>query len=323
MTHRAVEAILKKSLLSLAFGVGLLSFAPSSYAVTYTQVCSETTDLGFYAVPGFEPGNPNNVIICTNPANGETRQWINTSATNTVVWESILPYPEGIWVSNPQNACGQGSLVKIGSYTSSSFKLNSFQKLQTAPTSLQLQSGQFLTKIIMSGGLYDPRVPARLAANGSFLSGGPGLCVRSVDPSVLEQQASGSSVNPPFGNGGLPIGCIANQRIANAPLSYAISSTAAYQSVDAYFVNGNSEAPIAGPYTYGKQLVVTTDVGPGGPGELTYCDPTKGACGGGVYNPTAQSFSPLGSGQKPMAGTLNVWACMSGSNSQGQNNNSQ
>jgi len=314
-----VEAILKKSLLSLAFGLGLFGFASNSYAdVQYVSLCDQVIpdQVGFYFLPGFEfppvpPPDPlpAAAFICVNPATDEVRQSIAITSTSAVIWRSFMPYPEGKWVSDPQQACGQGRLVEVGTFKSTNFSLNAYLKLQTPAVTLQLNSAEFITKVIMSGGFDDPRVPGRAGTNGSGLfDGGPGLCLRSIDPAVLETQPSGPPLNPPYGDGGLPIGCIADGRIVNMPLAYAISSTAAYPSIDSYLI-GNTAA---GPYLYGKRLVVSTDVGPGGPAELTYCDPTLGTCGGGVYDPSTQTFSPLGKGQKPLAGTLSVWACVAG-----------
>jgi hypothetical protein len=105
---------------------------------------------------------------------------------------------------------------------------------------------------------------------------------------VLE--ASGNSFyNPPYGDGSLPIGCISNSRIVNMPLSYAITATASYPNVDIYF-NG-SQPLIAGPYVYGSQLVVTTDIGPSGADVLTY-------------------FDAASQTSKPLSGTVSVSVCV-------------
>jgi hypothetical protein len=189
--------------------------------------------------------------------------------------------------------------------------------MQTRAVTLQLRPTEQITKVIMSGGFRDPRLTNRSAANGSGLfSGGPGLCLRSIDPTIQEKQPVGTA-NPPYGNDTLPIGCMANSKILNMPLSYAVAATAAYPNIDAYLL-GNTPA---GPYTYGRQVVLTTDIGFNGPLDLTYCDASAGDCTGGVYNPVTQTYSPLTKGQKPLAGTVSVWACVgggSGGNSQGE-----
>ena len=136
---------------------------------------------------------------------------------------SRLPYPEGNWVTkNVQPECSPGRAVKLGTFKSTDFTPNAFERTQTAPVPLALTSGEFVSKVIMSGGFYDPR-----AAGAHGVNGMDGLCVRSVDPSVIE-----AGVNPPFGNSGRPVGCVANSRIADMPAGYSISATSAHPSVD-------------------------------------------------------------------------------------------
>jgi len=140
---------------------------------------------------------------------------------------------------------------------------------------LSLAAGEFVSKVIMSGGFYDPR-----AAGSHGVNGMDGLCVRSVDPSVIE-----AGVNPPFGNGGRPIGCVANSRIIGMPAAYSISATSAHPSVD--ILSSDSGDPL-GTVPYGKALVVTTDLDRSS-SLLTYQD-------GGV--------------SKPLAGDVTVWVCV-------------
>jgi hypothetical protein len=118
---------------------------------------------------------------------------------------------------------------------------------------VSVREGEYIAKVIMSGGFSDPRTPNRHGANGT-----DGLCVRSVDPGVMENSPDGA-VNPPFGNGMLPIGCVANSRIVTMPAAYSVSATAAYPSVDSFYLDGTHTA-VAGPYVYGSALVVTTDI---------------------------------------------------------------
>lgn len=294
---------MKNLLLKLTLALASLSCASVSRAVEYVKLCPEPVGgPGFYYIPGTDR--------CFNPVTGEARQSVAISDTKTVIRRSLFPYPEGKWVTEPRQACGDSRLVKVGDFKRTDFKLDSLLMLQSPPFALQLKAGEFITKVIMSGGFQDPRLSNRSAINNP----GNGLCLRSVDPGVFETQASGPPVNPPYGNGGLPIGCISNTRIVNMPAAYAISATAAYPSIDAYFVNGDSKLPVAGPYSYGKQLVVTTDVGVNsmaiGPGMLTYCDASVGTCGGGGYDSLTQTFTPLDPGVKNMAGTLSVWVCV-------------
>ncbi len=301
---------MKKSMLSFALWVGLLGFVPKSHAkpVEYVKMCTAMNGValpvGFYYPPGTD--------WCTNPTTGETLQVHAISPTQTITWRTVLPYPEGKWVTDPAKACASGSLIKLGDYASTDFVPDGFLELRTPPVDLQLNSNQMITKVIMSGGFYDPRAPNGRAGVGASFNG---MCVRSIDPTILETQQSGPPVNPPYGDGGRPIGCIANGRTVNMPAAYTVPATAAYPNTDAYFVNGDNKPPVAGPYVYGKQLVVTTDMGPLGPSWLTYCNPDLGDCTGGVYDSDTQTFSPLGAGRQPLGGTLSVWVCVDSSGS--------
>jgi hypothetical protein len=215
---------------------------------------------------------------------------------NTRTWRTLWPYPTGNWVTNVQAECGSARALKVGTYRSTDFTLNSWQKKETPPFTLRPKPGEFVSKVIMSGGFYDPRLPG--ARSGASL--GLGLCVRSKDPTVFERDASGALFNPPWGNGLLPIGCIANGRIVNTPGAYSVSATAAYPEVDTYFPGGDNTT-VSGPYTYGSQLVVTTDIT-------------------GTFNDMGSPSLPLGaplltysesaSIVKPLAGTLSVWVCL-------------
>jgi len=137
----------------------------------------------------------------------------------------------------------------------------------------------------MSGGFYDPRTPA--ARIGSGL-GTLALCVRSIDPNVVEE-----SFTPPYGNGGVPIGCVVNSRIVGMPSAYAVSAMGAYPQIDQYFTDAD-KTHIAGPYVYGSKLVVTTDILTPGANALSY---TIGS----------NSNGPI---LKPFAGALSVSACV-------------
>jgi hypothetical protein len=246
-------------------------FTPSMQGapVEYVRVC-DSFGTGFYYVPGTEN--------CFNPQTGDTR--VNTEGG---VWRTIQPYPEGRWVNRLRSECRTGRLVKVGTYQSSDFTANVWTRKQTAPFTLELADGQFISTVFMSGGFYDPRTPnVRSGVNGTN-----GLCLRSVDPTVLEAQGDGTSINPPFGNQMLPIGCVANSRIVNMPGIYAVNATAAYPNVDEYLLDPDQKA---GPYKYGRQLVVTTDMGVGRERLLEYLDPVTGP--------------------QPLAGSLSVWVCV-------------
>jgi hypothetical protein len=137
---------------------------------------------------------------------------------------------------------------------------------------------------MMSGGFYDPRIPNRHGVNGA-----DGLCLRSTDPSVIENYGNGP-FNPPFGNGGIPLGCVANSRISGMPAAYAINATAAHPEIDSEFQNAG-QTLVGGPYVYGSRLVVTTDLQPGGANSLTYLNAATNL-------------------NEPLAGKLSVSVCV-------------
>lgn len=242
---------MKQPLLSVVLGLASLGFASFGQAapVEYVKVCS-IYGAGFHYIPGTD--------ICRNEWTGDSRQ-----QTEGGTWRSLLPYPEGKWATIPQLECGLGRLVTLGTYTSTDFTPNVWNRKQTQPFVLGLRNGEFVSKVVMGGGFFDPRIPARHGANGN-----DGLCVRSIDPTVMENFGNGT-LNPPFGNGNLPIGCVANSRIVNMPASYVVSATSAYPSVDVFLLGDNT---VSGPYTYGSRLVVTTDIGSGNGVTLTYFD---------------------------------------------------
>jgi hypothetical protein len=258
----------------LAAIIGLLALTSTSYGVEYVKICS-LYGAGFSYIPGTD--------VCVNQQNGDARQ-----QTPGGTWRSVLPYREGTWVANPQQECGPAaSLVKIGDFKSTDFKPNAFEKLETAPVTVSLKPPQFITKILMSGGFYDPRLAT--ARNGSGL-GHLALCVRSIDPNVVEP---GSET--PYGNGSVPIGCVVNSRIVGMPATYAVSAMGAYPQIDRYFVNGDP-TNVAGPYVYGSKLVVTTDI-------LTRLAELS-------YNAGSTEVPSL----QPLAGTLSVSACVANGN---------
>jgi hypothetical protein len=246
----------------------LLLAVSTGYAqVEYVKVCS-IYGAGFYYLAGTD--------ICHNPSTGDTRQ-----QTEGGTWRSLLPYPEGKWVTNLPLECSPGKPLTIGKFKSTDFTLNQWERKQTSPVSTNLQSGEFITKVIMKGGFYDPRLPGdRHGVNGFG-----GLCVRSQDPDVI-LPFGGGPFNPPFGNGLLPVGCVANSRIVNMPAAYAISATSAFQRHH----HVGERAGTTGPHIYGRQLVVSTDMGPSRATLLTYRD-NDGT-------------------DKPLAGTLSLSVCV-------------
>ena len=74
------------------------------------------------------------------------------------------------------------------------------------------------------------------------------------------------------------------------PAAYSISATSAYPDIDSGFLDAG-QTLISGPYDYGSQLVVTTDLGPVGATLLTY------------YDAVTQLT-------EPMAGKLSVSVCV-------------
>ena len=263
----------KVLLMSLVLVVGLAGFATLHRAdpVEYVKVCS-LYGADFHYVPGTD--------ICLNDVTGDARE-----QTEGGTWRSIQPYPAGKWVTHPEQECDSGRLVKVGTFLSTDFTLNIWQKGETQPVTVKVNGNEMITKVIMKGGFYDPRIPNRHGANDT-----DGLCVRSIDPSLIEN-IGGNPINLPFGNGNLPIGCIANSRIVNMPAAYSVSATSAYPDIDSSFTDG-TQTVVAGPYLYGTQLVVTTDLGNnGGAPPLTY------------YNAVTELYVP-------MAGKLAVSVCV-------------
>lgn len=230
-----------RHLKSIAACAALLLAPLASHAapVEYVRVCS-VFGAGFSYLPGTD--------ICINASTGDTRV-----VTEGGVWRSILPYPEGEWVKTPQQQC-TGRVETLGTFSASDFTTNAWNRKQTSPIPLALSRNEFISKVIMSGGFLDPRLPNRHATNAL-----DGLCVRSVDPTVMEN-TGGGVINPPFGNGMLPIGCVSNSRILGMPASYSINATSAYPSIDSFYFDG-AQTTVSGPYTYGSKLVVTTDFG--------------------------------------------------------------
>jgi hypothetical protein len=206
---------------------------------------------------------------------------------------------------DPQTACGHGRLISIGDFQASSLVPNIYHKMQTPPVATPLQPGEIITKVIMKGGFYDPRVTG---VRTGFGFGTSGMCLRSVDPGVIEAHQSGA-INPPYGDGGLPIGCISMSRIVGMPAAYSVSATASYPNVDAYFLNDDQRPPIQ-QYQYGTQLTVTTDLRASDRANFTYCDdPTFDTCGGGHCDSTTLTCDPLLAGTHYLSGALSVWVC--------------
>lgn len=263
---------MKMHLMSSALLAGLL-LAPTANAapVEYVRVCS-LYGAGFHYIPGTD--------VCLNETTGDARQ-----QTEGGTWRSLLPYPEGKWVASPVLECLPGRLVTLGTFSSNDFHPNVWNRKQTRAVPVPVNRGEFVSKVFMSGGFMDPRLPIRRGTNGT-----DGLCVRSVDSGVYETQPDGPALNPAFGAGMLPMGCVANSRIANMPAAYGISATAAYPNIDAFYLDGAQQS-VSGPYTYGSKLVVTTDFGNTSMQQLTYFDARIGS-------------------NRPLAGSVSVSVCI-------------
>jgi hypothetical protein len=264
---------MNKIAIPLASIISLLALASTGFGqVQYVKICS-LYGAGFNYVPGTD--------VCVNQQNGDARV-----QTPNGIWRSVLPYKEGNWSTTPQQECAPAAtLVKIGDFKSTDFKPNVFERLETAGVALSIKPPQFITKIIMSGGFYDPRLAAARSGRGL---GTLALCVRSIDPNVIE-----AGTQPPYGNSSVPIGCVVNSRIVGMPAAYSVSAMGAYPQIDQYFTE-EDPASVAGPYVYGSKLVVTTDILTPGPDALSY----------NVGSPSSPIF-------QPMAGTLSVSACVS------------
>jgi len=262
---------MKIHFLSFTAFVGmLLAPVPSQAVVEYVKICS-LYGSAFHYIPGTD--------ICISDFTGDARQ-----QTDGGTWRSLLPYPEGTWVETPQQDCPNGRILSVGTFAASDFTANPWGRMQTRGTHLVLRPGEFVSKVIMGGGFSDPRIPNRHGANNA-----DGLCVRSIDPDVSELNGGGA-INPPFGNGFLPIGCVANSRIAGMPASYSVTATSTYPSIDSFYLDDGQQA-VSGPYTYGSKLVVTTDFGGTAFQQLTYFDARAGS-------------------NKPLAGSVAVSVCV-------------
>lgn len=174
---------MKQLLRSLFLITGLITFASSGYAtpVEYVRICSLYGE-GFYYVPGTD--------VCFNPTTGETRQ-----QTEGGTWVSHIPANPGTWVPNPLMDCLLGRLVKVGTFTSSNFSVNSHGKYETTPSPLTIGTGEFIAKVMMNGGF---NVTARSSFCLSFydVSTGQYSLLGCQDTAPLRDQAATWSYSP-------------------------------------------------------------------------------------------------------------------------------
>jgi hypothetical protein len=269
-----LEDILKKLAISLSLVIGLLGIASTAHAqlspVEYVKICS-LYGAGFYYIPGTD--------TCVNDVTGDSR-----TQTEGGTWRSLIPSPQGKWVADPQLECAPGGrLQQVGNFKSTDFAVNAWATKSTTPVNFPVKPPQFISKVMMSGGFYDPRIPGN--RGGAVGSLGGRLCLKPNDTILMRQ--GDEFVNFPWA-GFLPIGCVDNSRIVGMPGAYEVTATAAYPNISIYFPTAD-QTIIAGPYIYGSSLIVTTDY-PSRLG-LTYRD---------------------GDVDKPMAGTLSVSVCVEG-----------
>lgn len=245
--------------------------------VEYVKICDQY-GVGFFYIPGTD--------TCTNARTGDTRV-----ATEGGVWRTRLPYPVGEWVMKKKSdlEC-KGKVVTLGTFSSTDFTLNPWERKQTPPIPLPIGDDQYISKVVMSGGFYDPRLPNQR----SGVTQDDAFCLRSLDPSIPEVLPDPEPDDPPrkyrWGNGMLPIGCIANSRLLNMPTPYAVDADASYPSVEVGFANAEQTEKY-GPFKYNTHVIVTTDAGRGGDAILMYRDASDGTL-------------------KPRAGELTVSVCI-------------
>ena len=253
---------------SLVLAVGLLGIASSGHAVEYVKVCSLYGE-GFHYIPG--------TGICVKEETGDARQ-----QTPDGTWRSLVPNSQGHWVTNPEHECAPGKLVKVGTFRPSDFTLNSHGKYQAAPVGLTLKPGEFISKVIMRGGFYNPNQPLARSGQDSGLNA---LCLKSGDPNFVSITGGSLPQSPYWCNGQLPLSCVSPSKILGMPATYSVPVSAAYPDV---YYNTDSNGDVIGqPVTCGSELVLTT---------------------AGTYDPTMIGNAP---GQPvPTAGTLSTWVCV-------------
>ncbi len=260
--------VLNKLFLSTIFLAGSLASTGHAAPVEYVQICS-LFGAGFHYIPG--------TAICLNDQTGQTREvtagplWISQLSTNN----------QGHWATVPQTECGTGRLVQVGTYRPTDFKPNASGKFQTAPTGFVILPGEYISRVIMTGGFNDPIQP---------LAHSPGLspnqfCLRVADPNFFTIDQGGPLTHPQFCTAS-PLGCVSNEQILGTP---ALFSFPVLGGLPVHY-NTDSNGRVFGfPSVCGSQFVVTTGMG-------NY-DPTN------VTDPS--SITPI-----PAGGTITVWACI-------------
>jgi hypothetical protein len=262
---------LNKLFLSVIFLAGALASTGHAAPVEYVQVCSVFGN-SFHYIPGTE--------ICLNDRTGRT---FEMAAPPYGIWASVLPSnSQGEWVAVPQLECLTGRLVQVGTYKPNDFKPNAAGKFQTAATGFLLLPGEYISKVMMTGGFNDPLQPQ---ARSPVLSPNQ-FCLRVADPNFVTVDLGGPPSRAPFCSVE-PLGCVSNEQILGTPAVYSFPVL----GTPVVHYNTNSNGKVTSfPSQCGSQFIVTTGMG-------TF-DPTK------VVDPSNPT-KPISAG-----GTLSVWACI-------------
>ena len=118
---------------------GLVSIASFVHAEAENVKICGLYGTDFYYLPGTD--------ACFNPITGDIRQ-----QTTGGTWHLANPDNTGTWVTDLKDACKEGRLVKIGTFTASDFTANVYSKFQTPLFPLNLKPGDFISNVILSGG---------------------------------------------------------------------------------------------------------------------------------------------------------------------------
>jgi len=151
----------------------------------FVKICSLYGDRFFY-IPGTD--------TCLNPATNDAR--VQTQAGT---WRYRIPNNPRRWVSNPQDACQDGNLVKFGDITNAGLTLNDHQRYETT-THYRLKSGQYVQSVLYKGGFTGTGVGL-----GNF---------------CLFYYAKNLTIGSPYS---FPLGCIDTAAQANLPQTLVYS----------------------------------------------------------------------------------------------------
>ena len=114
--------------------------AANALPVEYVRICS-LYGAGFSYLPGTD--------TCVNFATNDARQ-----QTAGGTWRWRIPNNPTELVSNPENACEDGKLVKFGDITGADLTQNSHTRYETITHyPLNLKKGQYIASVMYKGGL--------------------------------------------------------------------------------------------------------------------------------------------------------------------------